>query len=398
MKRIYTRLLHTWPLWRVLLLFMVIPLLVLGVKSAGYTTAYGTTAMIVNMLLCSCFLLYRASLLLCWKRRPAPPEISGLATVSLPDEQSLRRILLQRGYRPNRANTYAERGTVRRIALAGLLASAALLMLVGSYDNLFQFSGVVMLGPGEPVPLNKPATYTVYTKGPLMRFSSLPYKLKGVERFFPDATFPFGAAQIRLLTLDNRTLWDDSLQALGKVHEYDGFRFSMHALEYDVWLILTTTDNHVLYTDWIHFYPLDKPVDGYSHRGRLKRDVLNDVDGTALFNQVNDGLKVELRYKKERITAELGEAPDHVRRIGNYILKNEGIGRWSQIRVMRTRHTPLMAFLGGMLVLAGGMAIVAPRRRVWLSQSEHDGILLRTDDSELSSGLQSQSPDRGGIQ
>jgi hypothetical protein len=178
------------------------------------------------------------------------------------------------------------------------------------------------------------------------------------------------------------------LPALGKVHEYGGFRFSMHALEYDVWLILTTADNHVLYTDWIHFYPLDKPIDGYSHHGNLKKDLLNDVDGTALFNQVNDSLKIDMRYKQERITAVLGEAPNHVKQIGKYVVKNEGIGRWSQIRVMRTRHTPLMAFLGGIFLLSGCLALIAPRRRVWLSRVDHDGMQLRTDDRDLRENLQ----------
>lgn len=399
MKRNYIRLLHDWPLWRVLLLFTIIPALVLAVKAAGNPTAYGTTAMILNMLLCSWFLLYRAVLLLRWRSQPSPPEIQGLTCVApLPDEQALHLTLMQGGYRLNGATNYAERGTVRRTALAGALVSASLLMMVGSYDNLFQFSGVVMLGTGQPQPLNKPSTYTVYTKGPLMRFASLPFKLKGVERFFPDSAFPFGAAQIRLLTLDDRTLWEERLSALGRVHEYGGFRFSMHALEYDVWLILTTMDNHVLYTDWIHFYPLDKPIDGYSHRGRLKKDDLNDVDGTALFNQVNDGLLVEMRYKKERIKVELGEAPNHVRTVGKYIVKNEGIGRWSQIRVMRARHTPLMAFLGGMLLLTGCVAMLAPRRRVWLIRGGNEGTLLRTDDRDLIGSLQPQLPTRGGTE
>lgn len=384
----YKRIFRTWALWRILLLFAIVPVIVLAVKSAGYPTAYGTTAMIVNLLLCSGFLLYRAGLLLYWQRQAAPPEVAGLTTVTpLADDHTLHHALLQRGYRLNSAGNYAERGMVKRIASAAALASAAMVMLVGSYDNLFQFNGVVMLGTGQPQPLNKPATYTIYTKGPLMQFSALPYKLKGAERLFPDTTFPLGAVQMRLLTLDDSTLWEDYLPALGKVHEYDGYRFSMHALEYDIWLIMTTTDNHVLYTNWIHFYPLDKPVDGYSHHGILKKDKLNDVDGTALFNQVNDGLKIEMRYKQERITAVLGEAPNHVKQIGNYIVKNEGIGRWSQIRVMRTRHTPLMALLGGGMLLAVGVALFAPRRRVWLSREDHVGTQLRTDDGDLCNSL-----------
>ncbi|GEM_PF-5703253 len=399
MKNTYMQVLRTWPLWRVLLLFTIIPAIVLAVKAAGFTTAYGTTAMILNLLLCSGFLLYRAGLTILWHQQPAPPAVSGLITVT-PHAAAdlLLHTLVKRGYRLNKAGTYAERGMARRAARATALATAALIMLVGSYDNLVQFSGVVMLGPGAPQPLNKPATYTMYTKGPLMRFSSLPYKLKGVERYFPDAVYPLGAAQIRLLSLDDRPLWEESLPALGKVHEYDGFRFSMHALEYDVWLIMTTTGNHVLYTDWIHFYPLDKPVDGYSHRGTLKRDKLNDVDGKALFNQVNDELKVELRHKDEHITAVLGKAPDHVKTVGSYVVKNEGIGRWSQIRVMRARHTLLMAFLGGVLLLASSTAALAPRRRAWLTDGADGGCLLRTDDFDMKTSEPGQDAPRGGVQ
>jgi hypothetical protein len=355
--------------------------------------------MIVNMLLCSCFLAYRAGQILRWTHHPAPPEIPGLATVACPSgEVSLIHTLAQQGYRLNSAGTYAEKSQVSRIGRAGVLVSAALLMLVGSYDNLCQFSGVIMLGPGEPVALNNPATYTVYTKGPLMCFSALPYKLKGLERFFPDATFPLGAAQIRLLSLDNRTVWEDRLLALGRVHEYGGFRYSMHALEYDVWLIVTTLDNHVLYSDWIHFYPLDKPVGGYSHRGRLKKDLLNDVDGTALFNQVNDGLKLEIRYKQEQITAELGEAPNQVKTVGKYVIKNEGIGRWSQIRIMRTRQTPLMTGMAGVFLLSGFVAVFAPKRRAWLRGDGRDATLLLTDDNALVSTLQPRLPTSGGLQ
>lgn len=391
MKRDCKLLIRTLPIWRAVVFFSIIPVIVPALKLTGYAQATSTTLMIVNMLLCSAFLLFRAGLQLCWQQQPAPSPSPRLQSAEIHlDEKIVHKVLQQQGYRLNNACTYAETGKWKSCAIAFTMVCSALLLLIGSADNLFQFSGVVMLGSGNPLPLNTPSTYTVYTKGPLMRFSALPYKLKGVERIFPDASFPYGAAQTRLLTLDNRILWEQFLPALGKSYDYSGFRFGMNALEYDVSLIMMTTDNHILYSNWIHFFPLVKPIGGYSHRGTLKKDVLNDVDGTALYNQVNDALKIELRYKKENFVVELGEAPNHEKKVANYIVKNDGIGRWSQLRVARIRHTPHMVVMAGLALFSGMVAVVSRRRRVWITSYPEGGCTLLTKDNELLNSLQVQ--------
>lgn len=356
------------PLARILPFFLVVPFISLILKRFDIALALDVNLMIANMLCCSCLLLVRAIMLL---RRfgaapPAPPIRHELMSLT-GSSDGFRQQLHRSGYRLSSAGNYAEKGLHSAATAAAMLALTALLLL-GSYDNLFQFGGVVLVGTGDPSLLYDPAAYTMYSRGPFARIQSIGYKLKGVNRIMPNSSYPYGAAELRLTDRHDKQLWQGTLAALGAAYTHDGYIFAMNSLEYNIGLLMLVDGNHIVYGDWIHLVPMAKPVPGFTHEGTLKRDKLNDVEGTALYNDVTERLQLRLRFHKEPIEVELGEAPNHEKQAGKYKIINQGTARQSQVRISRVRHTVLLLILAGCTLLTTVAALVIPRRRLWISE------------------------------
>lgn len=380
---------------RLLPWFAIVPTVVVVMKLAGLATTIGMNMMIVNMLLCCIYFVLRSVRLLCWRYLPAPDARSSLEVVELPaSAASLRDIALHKGYRFHSSGAFAERGMRKRAALAIAHVGFAALLATGSYDNLMQLNGVVFLGMGDPFPLNKVSSYAFYAKGALTSFDDLRFKLKGVDRILPNAQYPYGATEVRLLTLDDRQIWQGMLPALGKGHREGDFVFRMNSFEYDIWLVMTTTSNHIVYTDWVHFNHLAKNKDGFTHHGTLKKDKLNDVDGTALYDQATDRMLVSIRHGKKKYAIELGEAPNHQKTVDDYVVKVEGIGRWSKMHVMRKRHIPLLATTALIAIAAGVLAFFSPRGRLWIREGSDSVSRVASDDAGLLRELASVKADR----
>lgn len=363
--------------------FLIVPILVFILRKLEIATAFGVSLMIVNMLLLSCLLLFRGGLIISGFFRQAPttpPDIQFVtADCSL---DSLRGLLVKLGYRLHRENGYAERGW-KSIATAAMLISFGLMLTVGTYDNLFQFRGAVQIGTGDPANLADEQCYSMFNHGPLMSLSRLKYKVKGVERYLPNSQYKYGAAKIRIIANDNTTVWEGILEPFGSRHTHKGIIYAMNSLQYNLSLIVMTTKNHLLFTDWLHLYPLVKPVEGFTHHGKLKTDKFNDFDGTALYNEVTERLQLKLRHKDKHFDIELGVAPDHEKVVGNYKIINQGTARLTQLDVMRARHTSLMLGLAGCSVVAGIISLCTRRQRVWFRGGDIKGCLIAADDPRL---------------
>lgn len=377
-----TKLLACPPL-RILPWFAIIPVVVIFLKpvTSSDLPVYLLTA---NMLLCSCYLVLCAIRPLLWHRLPLPakPDQIKYQPCSCTVDQ-VHRALRGKGFGIHTSGAYAERGKGRRYSFCQLYGGLAALLMLGSFETLIQFSGIVMLSTGDPKPLNEPSSYLSFAKGPLRDLSSLPYKLKGVEAIFPNQQHPLGAGEVRLLTMDDRLLWQGVLDSLGRGHQYNDLVFTLNGIEYDIWVIMMTDKNHVLYSDWVHFNPMKSPRDGYSHQGTLKKQERDDIDGTALFDQERIQLKLNIRYKKEHFDLVLGQAPEHSKMLGNYNIKYEGIARRLKVVVYRKRHQDMMLLLGGLSVVGGVLAFISKRRRVWIDRENDDCCRIATDDKHL---------------
>lgn len=371
---------HRWAL----VIFLLIPIIVVVLKLAGRASTVATNLMIADIFLIGAYLIYRTVRVVRWRTSSVPME-----PARLPLHESRLGIVESRdyfsraGYCFHQEGTYAERGIFRRLAIAFLLGSLALLFMLGCYDNLRALSGMILLNTGDPQPLNKVESYSLYSKGPLASFSEIPYKLKGVELIFPDAKYPLGAMKVRLLSLDERDVWQFDLPALGKGFEKDGFNFTLNSLEYDIMLMIVIDGDHLIYSDWLHVVPMQTPSGGFSHKGSLKPNKLNDLDGSAFYDQKTDRLLLKIRHTKKRFQVELGEAPDHEKTVGRYLVRNDGIGRQGQIRVIRQRHVNALIALAGIAIVAASLVFFAPRRRVWIRAAEGGECQVMGDDAML---------------
>lgn len=370
--------------YQVLPLFLIIPAAALIMKKMALYPGLAVNLMIVNMLLCGVYLSFRAVRVLRWDSASPPPEPANLAIFDIASNcEDVRNRLRSHGYRFHREGVYGEKAGWRRFGFFLAYAGFTAVLAFGAYDNTRQFSGLFYIGIGNPFPLNQESTYSYYSKGTFIELSDIPFKLKGIERILPDRRYPNGATAVRLLSLDERQSWQFILPARGKGVAFGDFVFSMNSFEYDIYLVITTINNHILYSGWPHFVPLPQPKDGFTHKAEIKKDALNDVDGLAFYDQATDRLKLQIRHKQKRFEVELGEAPDHQKTVGDYVVKNDGIGRWSQLRIFRKRHTLLMAISGGIAITALVFALCTPRRRVWFQNSEEGTALLATDDPGL---------------
>lgn len=369
---------------RVLIIFILIPIIVVVLKLAGIASTIATNLMIASIFSIGVYLFYQAVMVVRWRSRSIPREPAKLPFhESRLDIADARKFFRNAGYVFHQEGGYAEQGTFRRRSIAFLLGSLALLFMLGCYDNMRALSGMVFLTTGDPQPLNKLESYSLYSKGPLASFSALPYKLKGVDVLLPDGRYPLGAMKVRLLSLDERDVWQFDLPVLGKGFEKDGFNFTLNSLEYDIMLMIVTDGNHLIYSDWLHVVPMKAPSDGFSHKGNLKPNKLDDLDGSALYDQRTDRLKLQIRHRKKHIQVELGEAPHHEKTVDGYLVRNDGIGRRGQIRVIRQRHIKTLLTVAGLVVVAATLSVAASRRRLWLRAAEGVGCLVRGDDAGL---------------
>jgi hypothetical protein len=92
------------------------------------------------------------------------------------------------------------------------------------------------------------------------------------------------------------------------------------------------------------------------------------------------------------IRVELGEAPEHRKVVDGYLVKNEGIGRWTQIHVLRHRHVPLMVVGCVLFVVGILLRLFSPPRRLWV-EPVAEGCQVITRDRRLLSVLTGQEAD-----
>ena len=388
MKRTILTKLLTAPLIRILPLFIVVPSVSLILKRLDIARALDVNLMIVNMLCCCCFLLARAYILNRRFKGEAPPVPLRHDLISFDSSRAFVLQKLQRsGYTLNATGSYAEQG-IRSSASVLAMVCLASLLLLGSYDNLFQFGGVVLVGTGDPSLLYDPAAYTMYSHGPLVKIQDINYKLKGVNRIMPNSTYPYGAAELRLTDRQDRLIWQGTLAALGAHLTHKDLIIAMNSLEYNIGLLVLVDNNHIIYGDWLHLTPMVKPEPGFTHEGRIKLDKLNDLDGTALYNDQTERLQLRIRHQKEFVNVELGEAPNHEKQVGKYKVINQGTARQSQVRISRARHTVALLTLAVCTLLAAIAALAGSRRRLWIDESDGN-IKLITDSGRCGDAVRS---------
>jgi len=364
---------------------IMIPAVVIIMKARNYESLLAINLMIVCVSILGLYCLYRA-LHLFRRTFPYPLVPEKLTQYRCPDDcEVIRDRLESAGYSFHRHGGYAEFGNLRRIATALLFSSLSLLFMVGAYDNLRTLNGMLFIHTEGPKPLYELGSYQLYGKGPLASFSEIPYKLKGVEMFEGDSRYPLGAMKMRLISKDESESWQFLLTCLGKGYRKDGLTFYLNSLEYDVALTVLIDGNHMIYSDWLHLVPLRTPEGTYTHSGELKKNSIDNVGGSALFDPTTNSLKVRLLHTQKQIDVVLINAPpDHEKMVEKYLVRLDGVARRGHVKVTRDRHVKTLAALAGIVILSAVVALFTPRRRVWITPGDDGSVcIVRGDDTNL---------------
>lgn len=365
--------------------FLIVPLVVILQRSSG-VTSLSPTILLVNNLLCLAYLLVRLIVDVRQSRSRirygSQALFRGRAAQFLLGQNHLREQLVRTGYTLDQTGHYGERPDRGYWGRLILLAGLSFTLLVGTYDNLRQFSGTILLGVGEPLKLFESSSYGILTKGTLASSEELPVKLQITRQVLPDAGFPRGATDIILRDRDGMEMQRATIMP-GAPLRIGAYDIHMARFVYDAWLVVTTTSNHIVFTNFVKLLPLDQPKGSYSFHAEIDDARFEKVKGEAWFRPKDKALKVALDYKGSRIVdTELFLWGANRREQGGYVAKLEGLGQWSEIHVARRRHKGAL-FVGALTALMGLLIRLAWRpRRVWIEESP-DGISLRTTDAKL---------------
>ena len=354
------------------LLFLIIPLVVVLLRIAG-RNAHTLDLLLANNALLLAYLATRLYLLL--KRRSAPLRYGAgsflprrSARIALPVD-SLRQQLVRQGFSFDASGAYGEQRD--RGYCGSLLAHAALILLLafGMYDNLRQLDGTILLGVGEPLKLYEKASYGVLVEGLLASAAEAELKLQIKRQILPGPEWPAGATEVVLLSQQDKEL-QRGLVAPGRPMRQGEFTIHMNRFIYDAWVVVTTSDKLIVFTNFVKLLPRAGQQGGYSHYGDFADPRLK-VAGSVWLDPERKALRVETaRQGKKIVDTELLLWGGNKKERGGYVASFEGLGQWSEIHVTRQRHQGgLLA--GGCLALIGLVWRVAYRpRRVWI---EEDG-------------------------
>ena len=366
------------------LLFLIIPLAVVLLRSVG-RNEHTLDLLLVNNALLLIYLLARLCLL---ARNWSNPIRYG--TASFLPRRSVRsdlpaaelRLQMEReGYRFDEGGGYAEK---RDPGHAGtLLAHGALVLLLvfGMYDNLRQLDGTILLGVGEPLALYEKESYGILVQGPLASTAEADMKLQVKRQMLPEQRWPAGATEVALLSRRDEEL-QHGVIAPGSPMRQGSFTLRMNRLVYDAWVVVTTSDNLLVFTNFVKLLPRADGKGGYSHYGEFADPSLQ-VTGTVWLDPQKREIKVEtVRQGKKIVDTSLLLWGGNQKEQGGYVTKFQGLGQWSEIHVTRQRHKGMLA-LGGCLALAGLVwRLIYRPRRVWI-ESDGEETVVRSTSGKL---------------
>lgn len=290
------------------------------------------------------------------------PRNNGVA-IDRPVEQ-IRTDFVAAGYRFNPDGGYGEKRNLAHLGTTMIYGGLLLALLIGTFDNLRQYSGSVFQGVGEPVDLSDRQGYFSVLKGPLASTSGLP-QLRVNKQILPNGQWPKGATEIALLAKNGAVLATGTAARGGEPLRFNGYEYHFNRFLYDAMFAIKTANGHVEFDDMVKLQPMDHPEGNYTYASRFKGEryrwnVLFDPERKALRlvaldrkgAQVVDGVIV---FQKEP-----------TKEMAGFAVQFSALSHWSELHVVRVRHLYLLA-LGLLIAAAGGLLrLVYRRQRVWL--------------------------------
>jgi len=387
----FSRLLLVSP-WS-LLVFLIIPLLVVLSVTFHIQLPFSgaTRLLLINNI---CFALFVACRLLRYLvvlRKPVRygaawcrPRRSLMLAASADD---VRRVLGREGYTFTADGHYGEKRDLGYLGTTAMYAGLLILLTVGCWDNLRQFSGVLLDGMGPATSLNKLESYRRIKKGPLASLpASLP-RMQITNQHLLDDTYPMGATEIAFISSDGKI--EKLLLKPREPVSVGAYDIYMTKLVFEPQIVIKNRDSAILFDGFVTLDPLVQKRGVYSFYGLFQGSI---VGGGVYFQPEKNTLKVVISQGDKKVVTDMVFQADQQVVQGDYILSCAKMGQWSEIHVVHRRHKGLLV-VGGIIAVVGLLLRVVIRpQRIWLEEAP-EGCTIWSSGKETMDGLKLKTED-----
>jgi hypothetical protein len=352
-----------------LLIFLIIPIIViLSFTLHVQLPLAGSKPLLVNNI---CFTVFVACRLLRYLAGIGKDFRYGAVyrkprqsfTLPLPAAEA-RGELGSAGYSFAADGSYGEKRDLGYLGTTVMYGGLFIVLAVGSWDNLQQFSGALLDGVGPATSLNKVESYRSINKGPLAAsLISLP-RMQILSQTLPDSTYPKGATEVALIAEDGKV--QKKLLVPSVPVSYGDYDIYMAKMVFEPEIVIKTRDSKTLFDALVTLNPLVQKRGGFRFYGPFLGD---DVFGGVYYQPEKSFLMVVITRGGKRVVTYMTFQVDQQVVQGDYILSCAKMGQWSEIHVVHRRHKGLLV-VGGIIAIIGFLMRIAIRpQRVWLEEA-----------------------------
>ncbi len=281
----------------------------------------------------------------------------------------IRDDMKKEGFSWNADGSYAEKRDRGYLGTVLIYGGIFLLLFIGTWENLSQFSGTLLHGVGIPADLTKRNSYYPLSRGILASISGLP-KLEVTKQIFASSTYNRGASEITLWPGNGNKPIRTTLVGSGDPYQYKGYDIFLAKQLVDVGFSLKSRSNRnkLLFSDSIKLSPLWKKEGDYSMYGTFKTPAGDE--GEAFYNPDRKVFRFTVaREGKNVLDTEYVLYQYREKEVGDFVMSITAMGNWSEIHVVRRRHMDML-WVGGIIALLGLIMRIAIRpQRVWLEET-----------------------------
>jgi hypothetical protein len=296
------------------------------------------------------------------ERRPR----KALLLINRPVDQ-VRADFAGEGYRFDQVGRYGEKRNHALLGSTIIYGGLLLVLLIGTYDYMFQFSGSVFNGVGSPMDMSDPRGYYSVAKGPLTSISGLP-RMQIKRQILPNSEWPKGAVEIALLKKKGDVLATGIVERGGKPLRYKGYDYYFNRSLFDAILNITTNKGFIELDSFIKFQPLNKPEGKYTFYSSFNGERYR---WNALFDPERKAMRLVAQDKQGTQVAD-GEIifqQELQKEMGSLVVRFNGLSSWSEMHIVHARHMYLLV-VGALIAAIGALLRLAVRpQRVWLDEA-----------------------------
>ena len=294
-----------------------------------------------------------------------------------------KQLLSDAGYIFTPDGSYGEKKDYGYFGSTIFYAGLLILLSVGIWDNLHQFSGTLLDGMGPATKLSRIESYRRINKGLLAnKLDTLP-QLVITKQLFPSASLPKGATEVSLFSDDG--VEQKRILVPGNPISYGEYDIAMTKMIFEPQIVVKTLDSVVLFNELVKLDPLVQKRGVYSFYGLFQGTY---IGGGVYYQPEANNLLVVLSRGDTKTVTEMAFQVDQQVTQGEFVLSCAKMGQWSEIHVVHRRHKGLLV-IGGIITLFGLLlrSLIRPKR-VWLEEAP-EGCAVRSAGAETNKRITS---------